>query len=135
MRKIENIDEQIKFCTDKVAQLKIKLGKTSSAKILPDVTPAPVIEISADVQKWKDKYDSCYAELINIKQAQLHRQLSYDQMQLFKPAGIPLPESESDTESEEEEDNLINLVLGSDIEDSDDEEDEEEEDEEDYEDF
>ncbi len=128
-RKIENIDEQIKFCTDKVAQLKIKLGKTSSAKIIPDVTPAPVVEINADAQRWKEKYDSCYAELVNVKQAELQRQLVFAQLELFRPpaVAIPLPESESESEISDE-DNLINLVVGSDL-DSDTEESEEEEEE------
>jgi hypothetical protein len=139
VRKIENIDEQIKFCTDKVAQLKIKLGKKGDAKVAPDVPPTPPVEINTDVKQWQEKYNSCYTELIKLKQAELQRQLSFEQMELFKPsvAAIPLPESESDADSENsEEDNLINLVLGSDI-DSDDEdsEEDEDEDEDDYEDF
>ena len=138
VRKIENIDEQIKFCTDKVAQLKAKLKKTGSTKAASDVPLAPPVEINTDAQRWKEKYDSCYAELISVKQAELQRQLSFAQMELFKPSAavVPLPESESDADSESsEEDNLINLVLGSDIDSDDEDSEEDEEDEDDYEDF
>ena len=137
-RKIDTIDEQIKYCTDKVSQIKIKMGKTDSVKVVPDTPPAPVAEINTDVKKWKDKYDACYTELLNMRQAELHRQLADAQMELFKPAGIPLPDSESDSESdseEEEGDNLINLVIGSDVDTEDEEDDDEEDDDEDYDDY